>query len=52
MSKVALIEIFDAIGRRVQQEPVTGNRMNIRLRLVSGVYIVKIGNQSERLIVR
>jgi hypothetical protein len=49
---VRFIEVFDTTGRRVHQERVTGNRMNIRLNLVSGVYIVKIGNQSERLIVR
>ncbi len=46
------ILLFDVSGRMIQENRVQGNRMNIRLDLSPGIYILTVGNQTEKLIIR
>jgi hypothetical protein len=46
------IIVHDVSGRKLYQDRIQSNRMNIRLDLSPGVYLLTVGNQSEKLIIR
>ena len=47
------LEVVDFTGRRVLAQPVTGNRQSISLNgLPAGVYIISIGEQQRRIVLR
>ncbi len=46
------ILLFDISGRMIEEDRVQGNRMDIRLDLSPGVYLLSVGSQTEKLIIR
>ena len=46
------ILLFDISGRMIQEDRVQGNRMNVRLNLSPGVYLLSVGSQTEKLVIR